>query len=120
PLVDQLRHAIQENDPTALVLETPYSSVQALAGERFAWLPISLLLRYSFRSDVWLPTVKSPALLIHGTRDEVIPYSHSEKLMSVGKADAELVTIEGGHHNDLGSYPIYWERLAAWLDRVTR
>lgn len=41
-----------------------------------------------------------PLLLIHGTRDAVVPYSHSVRLLAEAGEPKELVTIEGGDHID--------------------
>ncbi|MFG1627945.1 prolyl oligopeptidase family serine peptidase [Kribbella sp. NPDC049227] len=43
-----------------------------------------------------------PILIIHGTRDETVPYEQSERLhralMEAG-ADTRLISVDGGHHN---------------------
>lgn len=41
-----------------------------------------------------------PLLLLHGTSDNVVDYSHSLALMEEAKAPKRLVTIEGGWHID--------------------
>jgi uncharacterized protein len=39
-----------------------------------------------------------PLLLIHARGDEVVPYSHSEKLYERAAEPKRLVLLEGGHH----------------------
>lgn len=41
-----------------------------------------------------------PLLLIHGTSDRVVPYSHSLRLFEEAHAPKKLVTIEQGEHVD--------------------
>lgn len=41
-----------------------------------------------------------PLLLIHGTHDQVVPYSHSVRLLTEAKEPTELITIERGVHVD--------------------
>lgn len=41
-----------------------------------------------------------PLLLLHGTNDNVVDYSHSLALMEEAKAPKRLVTIDGGWHID--------------------
>ena len=40
--------------------------------------------------------------VVHGTRDEVIPFAHGVALAKRFPR-GELVRVEGGHHNDLWS-----------------
>ena len=41
-----------------------------------------------------------PLLLIHGTHDQVVPYSHSARLYTEGNDLTKLITIERGVHVD--------------------
>lgn len=85
-----------------LVLISPFRSVSAVANDLFRGLPVGLLVRDRFDSEALAPTVTIPTLVIHGTADEVIPFSHGEaisKLFSHGR----LVRVERGRHNDLWS-----------------
>ena len=41
-----------------------------------------------------------PLLLLHGTADVVIPYSHSERLFAKAGEPKRLVKIEGGAHTE--------------------
>ncbi len=103
-----------EHNPSGLILESPYFSLSALAHQRFSWLPISLL-RYTFRSDLWLPNVKCPIFIVHGTNDEVIPFSQGQ-MLSLLAPGAEFAAIQGGHHNDLGMHEEYWQPLLSWIE----
>ena len=42
-----------------------------------------------------------PLLLIHARGDEVVPYSHSEKLYERAAEPKRLVLLEGGHHRSV-------------------
>lgn len=41
-----------------------------------------------------------PLLLLHGTHDRVVPYTHSVRLLTEANDPVELVTIERGEHVD--------------------
>ena len=66
--------------PAALVLHSPYTSIYEYAREKAGGLLSYLLVseRWPTRSN--LTKVGCPTLLIHGDRDEVIPFRHSAKL----------------------------------------
>lgn len=41
-----------------------------------------------------------PLLLMHSPQDRVVPYTHSQRLYAAAGLPKQLVTIEGGAHND--------------------
>ena len=64
-----------------------------------------------------------PFLLIHGTKDEQVPYNQSVRMCEKLKANGnqcELYTVEGGMHG-MGSWdkipggPAYKDQLLGWL-----
>jgi hypothetical protein len=102
-----------EVKPERTVLISPYASVRALAAEHYPWVPAALL-RYPLRTDEALSRVRTPVLLVHGERDEVIDPSHSERLARIAE-HAERVLIAGAGHNDLQGFPQYLDAIAARL-----
>lgn len=105
-----------ENKVNGLVLETPYFSLMSLARKLYSWIP-SFALKYKLRSDLWIKLVQSPILIIHGTRDEVIPYEQGKQLSKISE-QATLLTIEEGVHGNLGTYPVYWKTLEEFLKKL--
>ncbi len=100
--------------PKMLILETPYYNLQELATAQFPFIP-SFLLKYPLRTDAWIAEVTCPIYLFHGTQDEVIPYSASQRLVPLIRTQHQVVTIEGGGHNNLGAFRQYHEQLATIL-----
>jgi abhydrolase domain-containing protein 17 len=47
--------------------------------------------------------VQAPVLIIHGTRDEVIPVRHGQRLYEAAPEPKQAFWVEGAHHND-----VYW------------
>lgn len=90
-----------------LILETPFYSFVHVAGYHFAFLPVSLLLKYTFQSDKWIDKVNVPVYIIHGTADEVVPYTSGLKLAEKAGSKATMITIKGGSHNNLSAFPQY-------------
>ena len=73
------------------------------------------LLRYPLATNEVLPRVTAPVVLVHGDRDEVIPYASSVRLRQLLKPGDVLLTIRGGHHSGLLGAPQYQQALAGWL-----
>ncbi|MEP1034248.1 alpha/beta fold hydrolase [Ekhidna sp.] len=98
-----------KNNPSKLILETPFYSLQDVAKDMMPIYPAEYLLRYNFRNYLYLNTCEVPIYIFHGTDDEVVDYSSGKQLFnSLSGKDTEFFTIEGGHHNDLSNFTSYW------------
>ena len=104
-------------DCKALVLETPYYSMQSLVGTFAPVYPVSNLIRYRLPVFEYLPNVTVPVIIFHGSADMVIPYANAKQLRQVLKQGDEFVTIKGGSHNDLNDYPLMQHKLDSLLEK---
>lgn len=92
-------------DPFAVVLESPFTSILALARHRVRLMPpFDFLLKYPFRNDQRIGEVRAPILIIHGTEDRVIPFEEGEKLATLAPKGTAFIKIDGAGHNNLGQY----------------
>ena len=78
-----------------LILEAPFLSAPRVV-TRVRLLPVD-----PFPNLKRLGDVKCPVLIIHGTADGVVPYSHGKALYGFAKEPKRFVSIEGGDHNTL-------------------
>lgn len=85
---------------TRLLLVSPYLSWDAVVHESFPYLPTRLLIRDRFDSLSLAPALKVPTIVIHGTRDSIVPFAHGERL-AAAIPGARLFTVTGGHHHDV-------------------
>lgn len=100
----------------ALILETPYKSLAKLAHEIFPFLP-EFISRFDLDNERQLPLTGSmPVLILHGTSDRVIPYSHGKHL-SVLK-QIQFISIQGGEHNNLSEFPEYWPAVETFMNGI--
>ena len=98
-----------------VLLETPYYSMTSLASHYFPIYPVSTIIKYKLPTFSYVQLVNAPVTIFHGTNDEVIPYSNSEKLKEVLRAKDEFVTIPGGKHNNLSESSLYHQKLDSLL-----
>ncbi|CAL8308939.1 unnamed protein product [Lota lota] len=59
--------------------------------------------------------ITSPVLIIHGTEDEVIDFSHGLALFERCPKAVEPLWVEGAGHNDIELYTQYLERLRRFI-----
>lgn len=83
-----------------LVLVSPYTSWPAVVGHAFPWLPTNLLIQDRFDSAGTANRVAVPTLVIHGTRDTIVPFEQGQQVAAAIKG-ARLCTVTGGHHHDV-------------------
>ncbi|MCZ6642338.1 MAG: alpha/beta hydrolase [Gammaproteobacteria bacterium] len=102
----------------ALVLVTPYDSIQNVARRRFSWLPVSRLLRHPFDSLALAPKLDIPALFLVAQFDEVIPLPHARNLNDAWGGSAEWVLIEDTTHNSIGEESDYWLSIRRFLNNL--
>ena len=73
-------------------------------------MPVSVLLKYKFKTNEYLKSLTCPIYLLHGTEDELVPYASSVKLNELSD-NIELTTIKGATHSDLINYPEFREKI---------
>ncbi|MBG9376718.1 alpha/beta fold hydrolase [Panacibacter sp. DH6] len=96
-----------DNKPRYLIIDSPYFSFKKVAERFLPFLPHQYVLRYHLRTDKWITRVNCHTYIIHGTKDWLIPISHSERLRALNPNKITLITIHGGGHNNLPSFPEY-------------
>jgi uncharacterized protein len=99
-----------------LILETPYYSIRELAGDLFPMYSFIPLTRYNFPNGEFLKKTQTPTVILHGTKDKVVPYHHGKRLADENKK-IELVTIENGRHNDLFGFELYQRKMDSMLKK---
>lgn len=96
-----------DNSPRYLILDSPYYSFRKVVKRFLPILPLSYVLCYHLRTDLWLPDVRCHTYILHGTRDWLIPIRHSERLQKLNPSRVTLIRIHGGGHNNLNTFPEY-------------
>jgi pimeloyl-ACP methyl ester carboxylesterase len=99
--------------PDLTLLISPYSSMRALADERYPWVP-SKVLRYPLPTMDHACQVTGPVMLVHGDKDELIGLHHSEAIRKA-LPQCRLLTVEGAGHGDVHQFPSFRQGVAAAL-----
>jgi uncharacterized protein len=87
-------------DSQALILESPFVSIRAMAGVVLPWLPIGPLLRTRYDVQEKIRSIKTPLLVLHGDRDEVVPFEQGKLVFAAAPEPKKFFTIDGAGHND--------------------
>ncbi len=102
----------------ALVLESTFTSLRSVARNLFPFLPKGIPLGEEYDSVSKLPRAKSPVLVIHGDRDELIPVDEGVRLFEAAPEPKRLYLVAGAGHNDvsIAAGSEYIRRISSFLD----
>jgi fermentation-respiration switch protein FrsA (DUF1100 family) len=98
-----------------LMLEAPFTSAADVGARVYWFLPISLLMKDQFRSDLRIPKVSAPVLIVHGTGDTVVPFALGQRLFALANEPKRFVRVDGGGHSDLDRFGAL-DAVRAFLD----
>lgn len=92
--------AVHHPEAAGLIIESSFTSMQAMGELEYSYLPVGLLLNQRFESLQKIQHLKIPVLLIHGTWDQKVPNEMSQRLYTAAPQPKKLVMIEGGEHSN--------------------
>ena len=100
-----------------IILDAPFTSLADVGARVYPYLPVRFALADRYESLARIASVSAPLLVIHGERDEIVPYSMGVALFAAANEPKQLAGLaEAGHsdHHRFGSFDI----IQRWIDRV--
>lgn len=91
--------ATQANDAHGLIVEGTFTSIpDVFRTMKWGWLPLEPLITQRFDSVSKIDKVKVPVMVVHGSRDRLIPVDLGRRLYERATATKRFVLVEGGTH----------------------
>lgn len=93
--------------PGGLIMRSTFTSMIAAAEYHYPFLPVSLILKDRYRSDQSIPRMTAPLLMLHGTRDSIVPIRLGQRLFELAPAKSTtgiaktFVELKRADHNDM-------------------
>lgn len=85
---------------SSVILETPYSSLYDIAKRNYFFVPVDWMLKDRYMSRDKIAKINAPLLVLHGHRDDVIPFEFAKFLYNSAVEPKTLIEFpEGTHHN---------------------
>lgn len=100
---------------SGLILLSPYTSLRKLI-KSLAGSIMQYLVKDQFKNIEYLKKVNCPVLLIHGKKDGLIPFTHSEQLASVCTGSVTIYLSETMTHNKFE----YYEDVISPIDKFLK
>ena len=110
-------HISQNRNFNSLILVTPLTSGKEMATAMGLGF-IRFIAGKSYNSIEKIKNIKSRILIIHGDKDEVIPYYMGKKLFDTFNGVKYIITIREGGHNDLQDVDsqLFWGGIEKFLN----
>ncbi|KOP36140.1 alpha/beta hydrolase [Flavobacterium sp. WLB] len=86
-----------ENKPKSLLLQAPYYNFLELSSKRVPMFP-NFMKKFSLETNVYLPQIKAPIYIFHGTADQLIPFDNSVRLKKLLKSNAAFYPLKNQEH----------------------
>lgn len=99
-----------------IILITPMTSGKEMARSH-GFGPLAMLAGDAFNNWKKLPEIISPVLIIHGDKDEVVPWAMGQTIFEFLQVNKKMITIRGGFHNDLEftNPELYWNSITEFV-----
>jgi len=108
-----------EVDAGAVIVESAFLSVPAMAQRLYPIFPAKWLARHTFDNASKVASIDEPLLVVHSPEDSIIPYDHGQKLFELAKEPKTFLTIHGDHNDGFWQTgEPYLAGMRSFLDRA--
>ncbi len=89
--------------PSGVILESSFTSLAAMGGALYPFLPRILFRRLRGRFDTLehVRKIQAPIFVVHGTEDRVVPFRMGETLFQAAQPPKGWYAVQGAGHNDV-------------------
>lgn len=88
-----------QHQSKALIAESAFLSIADVAAHYYPFLPVRLLSRFDYNSKGNIQQINVPVLVVHSPVDDIIPYSHGQKLFELANEPKQFLQISGSHND---------------------
>ena len=103
--------------PTRMILEAPFYSLHAMGQALLLLRPLAFLVKDDLNSARLIPQLTVPLLVIHGTRDGLVPFQQGRALYELAPQPKQFYAVPGGEH--VGLYRVagqsYFQTIHAFV-----
>ncbi|MBW2154273.1 MAG: alpha/beta hydrolase [Deltaproteobacteria bacterium] len=103
-----------ERPCAALVLMSTFTSIRSFAPR---YLLPGFLVLDPFDNLTVVKNYPGPILVLHGKRDEIIPYTHGVKLFRAAR-NARMITYNSGHNDCPSDWEKFWKDMEGFLREI--
>lgn len=88
-----------QHTPSALIVESSFSSIVSMGKRFYPYLPVSLISRYGFNTKEYVEAIHCPVLIAHSKNDDIIPYAEGRDIFDSAPEPKQFLPMRGDHNN---------------------
>ena len=88
-----------QHKPTAVIIESSFSSGVDMARQFYPFLPARLITRLRYPVADYAARLNCPVLVIHSRHDEIIPFAMGQAIFAAVKQNKKFLELSGDHNN---------------------
>lgn len=92
--------ALRQPAACAIVLESTFTSMADMGRLRYPMFPIDWLLNQRFDTAQRVARLLQPIVIVHGTRDAIVPVGMAERLFAAAREPKRLLLVNSSGHED--------------------
>ena len=103
----------------SVILESAFTSTKDMAKTLPLFFLLSPFLPANYNNLEKVPRLHVPKLIIHGEKDEIVPFAMGERLFAATAEPKQFLRLDGAGHNDtyaVGGDP-YWDRIEKFAEK---
>ena len=103
-----------EIKPGAIILQSPFPSLAAVAKFHYPWAPVKWFLKDRFDSIKKIEAVKAPILVLHGEKDHIVPIKFGKAIYQSANQPKAMQIYKDFGHNDI-SAEVAWRDILQFV-----
>ncbi len=107
--------AAHSSDIDGLLVISPWSSLPDVAAAHYPRWMVNSLLKEQYDSRKAAEKITCPALVIHGERDGIIPFSQGKLVKNYLAGKVSWLPVANAGHNDIFQRQVVWEAIGTFL-----
>ena len=73
----------QNKNFAGVILETPFTSMVAVAQNFYPYIPVNLLLKDRYENEKKVININIPIMIMHGEKDTIVPFPMGKKIFEM-------------------------------------
>jgi fermentation-respiration switch protein FrsA (DUF1100 family) len=110
--------ALRRGPACGVVLEATFTSMSEIARLEYPWIPVDWLLHERFDTLIKISRLDLPMVLVHGTADDEVPPTMTERLYGAARGDKRLVMVKDAGHEQ--AMPMAGEPMVQAMGELAR
>jgi len=82
-----------------LILASTFTSIPDMAQTIYPFLPVRWIARFEYNTVENLESINLPVFIAHSPHDEVVPFSHGERLFQSANEPKQFLILANGHND---------------------